>query len=78
MSDKKEIEKAKFEVRFEPGNNKYYIVKIADGNETNILGRWGISTLYYSSKIDADFVLQKLNNTDDNTESKEQETKEVK
>lgn len=70
-----DVTSTKYEVRFEPANNKYYIVKIANKKESRVLGRFGISTLYYETQLDADFVVQKLNN-ESSTEVKE--TKEVK
>ncbi len=78
MSESKEVANTRYEVRFEPGNNKYYIVKISKGKEENVLGRWKISTLYYSSKIDADFVVQKLNIKSSETVEEPKEPKEVK
>lgn len=63
-----------YQVRFEPANNKYYIVKIQDGKESRIMGRWGICTIYYEDLVEAEVVLERLTNL--NTVSTE--TTEIK
>lgn len=49
-----------FQVRFEPENNKYYIVNVLDKEEVPVV-RWYGRRIFYSNKADAVFVTQKLN-----------------
>lgn len=57
--------KKEYEMRFEPSNNKYYIVSIHKGKEERLTGKFGLCTIYYEDMIQADYVLQKLKNTND-------------
>lgn len=49
-----------YKVRFNPSNNKYYITNASSCGDIDVL-RYGMFRIYYKSKIDADFVMQKLN-----------------
>ena len=49
-----------YKVRFNPSNNKYYITNASSYGDIDVL-RYGMFRIYYKSKIDADFVMQKLN-----------------
>lgn len=51
-----------FKVRFNPGNNKYYIAnETYHWGDIDVSKFFGLRRIYYKSKIDADFVMQKLN-----------------
>lgn len=52
--------KRNFKVRFNPTNNKYYLTNATNFGDLDVV-RFGIFRVYYKSKIDADFVMQKLN-----------------
>lgn len=52
--------KRNFKVRFNPTNNKYYLTNATNYGDLDVV-RFGIFRVYYKSKIDADFVMQKLN-----------------
>lgn len=49
-----------FKVRFNPNNNKYYLTNATQYGDLDVV-RFGLFRVYYKSKIDADFVMQKLN-----------------
>lgn len=50
-----------YKVRFEPANNKYFIVNETATRDVPVVGFFGFR-IFYESLIDADFVAQKLNN----------------
>lgn len=52
--------KRNFKVRFNPINNKYYLTNETRYGDLDVV-RFGYFRVYYKSKIDADFVMQKLN-----------------
>lgn len=52
--------KRNFKVRFNPTNNKYYLANATNFGDLDVV-RFGFFRVYYKSKIDADFVMQKLN-----------------
>lgn len=49
-----------YKVRFNPKNNKYYLTNASNFGDIDVV-RFGLFRVYYKSKIDADFVMQKLN-----------------
>lgn len=50
----------KFKVRFNPSNNKYYVTNATSYGDIDIR-KYLFFRVYYKSKIDADFVMQKMN-----------------
>lgn len=52
--------KRNYKVRFNPINNKYYLTNATNYGDLDVV-RFGVFRVYYKSKIDADFVMQKLN-----------------
>lgn len=54
-----------FKVRFNPANNKYYIVNDTRYGDLDVCKYFNLKRIYYKSQIDADFVMQKLNGLDD-------------
>lgn len=52
--------KRNFKVRFNPNNNKYYLTNATPYGDLDVV-RFGLFRVYYKSKIDADFIMQKLN-----------------
>lgn len=50
-----------FKVRFNPGNSKYYVTNATSYGDIDIR-KYIFFRVYYKSKIDADFVMQKMNN----------------
>lgn len=50
----------KFKVRFNPRNNKYYVTNSTSYGDIDIR-KYIFFRVYYKSKIDADFVMQKMN-----------------
>ena len=49
-----------YKVRFEPANNKYYIVNELPTKDVPVTGFFGFK-VYYKDQVTADFVKQKMN-----------------
>lgn len=49
-----------YKVRYNAVNRKYYITNASHFGDIDVV-RFGFFRVYYKSKIDADFVMQKLN-----------------
>jgi hypothetical protein len=49
-----------FKVRYEPTKHKYYLTNATNYGDIDVC-RFGLFRVYYKSKIDADLVMQKLN-----------------
>lgn len=49
-----------FKVRYEPSKHKYYLTNASPYGDIDVC-RYGLFRVYYKSKIDADLVMQKLN-----------------
>lgn len=57
--------KRNFKVRFNPANNKYYIVNDTNYGDIDLRKYFCLKRIYYKSQIDADFVMQKMNGLND-------------
>lgn len=49
-----------YQVRFEPDNNKYYIVNELDSGDVPVV-RWHGGRIFYQNRADAQFIVNKLN-----------------
>lgn len=55
-----------YKVRFNPANNKYYVSNDTQMGDIDVCKFLELRRIYYKSKIDADFVMQKLNENNNN------------
>lgn len=62
MKDSTVMNIRKFEKRFDPESNKYYIVKMDAKNNEEPIRRWYGTKITYKDLVKVEYVLEKLNN----------------